>query len=259
MSLLLDFFVFIFGAILGSFLNVCIHRIPKGESVVRPSSHCPGCLKPIAWFDNIPLLSFLMLGRKCRHCAAKISSRYFLVELLSAGVWWGLFQIYGPSPFFLTGVVLFSILLAVSATDLETGFIPDKFTFPGMAVGFLLSTAFPMIQGESLWYWGFLKSLAGFAGGGGILLAIGLLGNLIFKKESMGGGDIKLIAMMGAFLGIEKVLLVFLFAPLLALPFALYVKWVKKNETIPFGPFLALGGAILFVYGDWIGKTLFYF
>ena len=98
-----------------------------------------------------------------------------------------------------------------------------------------------------------------FVAGGGILLAIGFFGNWIFKKESMGGGDIKLIAMLGAFLGVEKVLLVFLFAPLAAIPFALYMKFARKAETIPFGPFLALAGALLFVYGDWIGKTLFYF
>ena len=128
-----------------------------------------------------------------------------------------------------------------------------------MAAGFLLSALFPALQVESLWYRGELKSLLGFVAGGGILLAIGFFGNWIFKKESMGGGDIKLIAMLGAFLGVEKVLLVFLFAPLAAIPFALYMKFARKAETIPFGPFLALAGALLFVYGDWIGKTLFYF
>ncbi|OGW82777.1 MAG: hypothetical protein A2Z83_05305 [Omnitrophica bacterium GWA2_52_8] len=259
MTLFFDGFIFFLGAVFGSFLNVCIHRVPKGESVVKPGSRCPECLKPIRWFDNIPVLSFLALRGQCRNCGVKISPRYFLVELSSGGFWLGLWKLYGFSGFSAAGVILFSILLVVSATDFETGFIPDKLTFPGMAAGFLLSALFPALQGESLWYRGELKSLLGFVAGGGILLAIGFFGNWIFKKESMGGGDIKLIAMLGAFLGVEKVLLVFLFAPLAAIPFALYMKFARKAETIPFGPFLALAGALLFVYGDWIGKTLFYF
>ncbi len=259
MIMLLDLFVFIFGAVFGSFLNVCIHRIPKGESILRPPSHCPACHTLIGWFDNIPLASFLMLSGKCRSCGARIPFRYFFVELFSAGFWLWLWRLYGPSPFFLAAVILFSILTVISATDFETGLIPDKMTLPGMAAGFLLSAVFPFFHGETVWYWGFLKSLLGFGTGGGILLGIGLLGNLIFKKESMGGGDIKLIAMLGAFLGLEKTLLVFLFAPVTAIPFALYMKYARRAETIPFGPFLAASGALLFVYGDWIGKTFFYF
>ncbi len=256
---MIDSFLFFLGAVFGSFLNVCIHRIPKEESIVRPASHCPACQQGIAWQDNIPLVSFLWLRCRCRNCRAKISPRYFLVELFSGGLWLWLWKLYGLSGFFIAGVLLFSILLVVSATDFETGLIPDKLTFPGMAAGILLSVFFPALQKENLWYWGGLKSLLGLATGGGILLGIGFFGNWVFKKESMGGGDIKLIAMLGAFLGIEKTLLVFLFAPLMAIPFALYMKFARKAETIPFGPFLALAGALLFVYGDWIGRTLFYF
>lgn len=259
MTVLTGAFIFVIGAIFGSFLNVCIHRIPKEESIVSPPSHCPGCRQGIAWSDNVPLASFLFLRGKCRNCGIKIPARYFFVELLSAGFWLGLWQLYGLSGFFAAGVVLFSILTVVSATDLETGFIPDKLTFPGMAVGLGLSAIFPALQRESVWYWGGVQSLLGLAAGGGLLLAIGIFGTWVFKKESMGGGDIKLIAMLGAFLGIEKALLVFLFAPFMAIPFALYMKFAHKAETIPFGPFLALAGALLFVYGDWIGKTLFYF
>ena len=259
MTVLLEIFVFIFGAVFGSFMNVCVHRIPKGESIVRPASHCPECLKPIAWFDNIPLVSFLALRARCRHCGTKIAARYFLIELITAGSWLWLFEIYGPSPFFLAGIILFSILIAVTATDFETGFIPDKLTFPGMAAGVLLSVLFPVLHGEAARHLGLLRSLFGFGTGGGILLGIALLGNLIFKKDSMGGGDIKLAAMMGAFLGFEKTLLVLLFAPLAAVPFARYMKFTKKAETIPFGSFLALSGALLFIYGVWIGTKLFYF
>lgn len=250
-------FIFTFGLLVGSFLNVCIVRFPKGESVITPGSHCVHCGKSIAWYDNIPLLSYLILSGKCRNCKKKISFRYFLVELLSGLMWFLLWDCFGISPLFVAGVVLYSILLAVAVTDLETGIIPDKLTLPGMFLGLAISTIMPLVQNEVLWYRGLMQSALGFLAGGGILLVTGFLGNWIFKKEAMGGGDIKLLAMIGAFLGLNDVVLVFLFSPVIAVPFALYAKTVHKSETIPFGPFLALTGAVFFIFGEKILSSFF--
>ncbi len=244
--------VFVFGAVIGSFLNVCIHRMPKDESIVSPGSHCPHCGKAVRPLDNIPLISFLILGGKCRACSAPISPRYFAVELANAFSWLCLLKIYGLSPFFYAGAVLFSILLAVTVTDLETGLIPDKLTFPGMLTGLAMSAVWPVLQGQNIWYLGLAHSALGLLAGGGILLAVGFLGNLIFKKESMGGGDIKLLAMMGSMMGFEKVLLIFFLSPFLGLPVALYMRWFRKQETIPFGPYLAMAGVCSFLYGNYL-------
>jgi len=224
--------------------------------VVSPASHCPNCQKPIVWYDNIPLLSFVLLRAKCRYCAQKISPRYFFVELANGVIWLWLWHLYGASVQFFAAAVLFSILFAVTITDFETGFIPDLLTFPGIAAGLIFSAFSPMLQNESVWFMGLGKSFLGLLVGGGTLLLIGWLGNFIFKKDSMGGGDIKLLAMIGAFIGMQKIILVFLLAPMAAMPFALYTKFFRKAETIPYGPFLALVGAIFFVYGNRITSLI---
>ncbi len=250
--MIIGVFVFIFGLILGSFLNVCIHRIPKGESIIKPGSHCPHCQHPVAWFDNIPLLSFMCLGGRCRHCQKEISTRYFAVELISGLILLGLWRLYGFSGAWAAGSLFFLILLASSLTDLETGFIPDKLTFPGMALGILASVLWPELHREPLRVLGLRDAVFGLLAGGALLGVLGLAGNFIFKKESMGGGDIKLLAMIGSFLGAKEIVLVFFIAPLAAIPFALYAKFGKKAKTIPYGPFLALTGAVFYLYGDWI-------
>ena len=252
------FFMFIFGAVTGSFLNVCVHRLPREESVIRPRSHCPACKKTIAWYDNIPIFSFLILGGKCRACGARIRFRYYVVELVSGLLWVFLWRRYGLSPLFFYALILLSILLAVSLTDLETGYIPDALTFFGMGSGLLLSTVFPRLIEENLWYRGLWQSFLGLLAGGGSLLALGLLGNLIFRKESMGGGDIKLLAMIGTFMGTKKVLFVLMYAPIISLPFVLF-KLFKKEKTIPFGPFLALSGAWFFIYGERFLSEFYFF
>ncbi len=252
-------FIFFLGLVFGSFLNVCIYRFPREESIVRPGSHCPHCRTPIAWQDNIPLVSFILLGGKCRHCRARISFRYFLTELASGGLWAGLWFYYGFGVFFAAGVVFLSILLAVSFTDLETGYIPDALTLPGMAAGILLSALFPVLQGSHGWSRGLLQSLAGLLAGGGSLYLIGMIGDKVFRKESMGGGDIKLLALIGSFIGLQKVILVLFFAPVLALPVALGAKLFRKAETIPFGPYLALAGAVFYLWGGHIVAEFFYY
>lgn len=249
-------FIFLMGICVGSFLNVCIHRMPRDQSVVLPGSHCPKCKTPIHWYDNIPVLSYFILKGKCRACGESFSPRYALTELATGLMWTALYFVFGLSWMFVIAISYFSILLALSITDLETGYIPDKLSLPGLGLGLLFSGAYPLLHHETIWYWGLLRSVMGALGGGGFLLLVGLMGNLIFKKDSMGGGDIKLLAMIGAFLGVKEAIILFFFSPILALPVGLYAKFVKKEETIPFGPYLAIMGAIFFFVGD---KIISYF
>ena len=248
---------FLFGTVFGSFLNVCIYRFPREESIVWPGSHCGSCGKPVRPYDNVPLLSYILLRGKCRDCKAAIPMRYFWVELATGILWALIGYFYGVSPMAAACLVLFTILIGVTATDFETGYIPDLFSLPGMAAGLIFSAWIPALHDQTIWYQALWRSAAGLLLGGGILLLTGVIGNWIYKKDSMGGGDIKLIAMLGAFLGMQKVLLVFLLGPILALPFALYVKFASKEETIPYGPFLALAGAWLIFYGEQTWKFFF--
>ncbi|HOW58509.1 MAG TPA: prepilin peptidase [Candidatus Omnitrophota bacterium] len=243
-------FVFILGAIVGSFLNVCIYRMPRDLSIVWPGSFCPHCEKPIAWYYNIPLVSFIFLRGKCAQCKKPIPVRYLLVEIVNALLWWLLWKQYGLSVDFVTAALFFSLLLVVILTDFETGLIPDLITFPGMMAGLLLSVIGNAHFPQAFWYQRLLASFIGLVVGGGILLLTGWFGTLVFRKDSMGGGDVKLLAMMGAFLGASNAGLIFLLAPFPALPFGLWQRYVKKEETIPFGPFLALSGALLFMHGN---------
>jgi leader peptidase (prepilin peptidase)/N-methyltransferase len=172
------------------------------------------------------------------------------VELITAGIALFLWQRYGLSVEFFTSAIFFAMIIVVTMTDFETGLIPDEITITGMIVGLGLSVADHGHFAQSFWYQKLLASGAGLLAGGGILLLIGWLGKLVFRKDSMGGGDVKLLAMIGAFVGLTKVGLIFFLAPFPALPFALWQRYVKKEETIPFGPFLALTGAFIFMEGD---------
>lgn len=250
MEFLTSFFIFVFGAVVGSFLNVCIYRMPRDVSVVRPRSFCPQCKTKIPWHENIPLLSYGLLGGKCSHCKKRIHVRYFIIELASAILWWVLWRQNGFSAEFVMGIVFFSILLAVTVTDFETGLIPDQLMVVGIVTGLLGSICGNQHFPQAVWYQRLFMSLLGFFAGGGILYITGWIGKWIFHKESMGGGDVKLLAMMGSFLGAMAAIGIFLLAPFLALPFALWQRWIKKEETIPFGPFLALAGALFFVHGN---------
>jgi len=255
---LASIYVFCFGLIVGSLLNVLIHRLPRGESVIFPGSQCPECKEKILWFDNIPVWSYLRLNGKCRRCGTRIPLRYTAVELLTGFICLGLYFKYGLSIKLGIGVIFLSLLLAVMVTDIETGLIPDALTLPGMIIGLVLTGFFPeYLTGEAVWWQGIKASAIGLLGGGIILWVTAWLGELIFRKESMGGGDIKLMAMMGAFLGFQKVCLIFFLAPVLALPVALYAKFAKKAETIPFGPYLSIAGGIMYIYGDTAVKYFF--
>ncbi|MFH1208192.1 MAG: prepilin peptidase [Candidatus Omnitrophota bacterium] len=245
-----SWFVFFVGAVVGSFLNVCIYRMPRDLSIVLPRSFCPHCKAKIPWYENIPLASYLLLRGKCFRCRKPIAFRYFLVELAAAGIALWLWQRYGLSVEFVASAIFFAMIIVVTMTDFETGLIPDQITYAGMILGLGLSVAGYGHFTQAFWYQKLLASGAGLLTGGGILLLIGWLGKLVFRKDSMGGGDVKLLAMIGAFVGVTKVVLIFFLAPFPALPLAIWQRFVKKEETIPFGPFLALTGAFIFMEGD---------
>jgi leader peptidase (prepilin peptidase)/N-methyltransferase len=231
----------VLGSAVGSFLNVCISRLPAGESIVRPRSRCPGCGTAIAWYDNVPLLGFLFLRGRCRSCRARISWQYPAVELAGLAIWRGMALLCGPTPKGLHGAVLFSILLAIALTDARHYLIPDPLSIGGLAAGLTLS----LLAGPPTP----LMALAGAAVGFFVLLGVGALGEWAFKKPAMGGGDMKMMAMVGAFLGpVGAMLTIFLGALTGSLIFGPIS--LKTGKLVPFGVFLALGAAVTFLVGD---------
>lgn len=241
-------FVFILGSIVGSFLNVCIYRLPRDQSIVTPRSFCPRCRKPIRWYDNIPFASFLLLRGRCRFCRRRISSIYLIVEALTAALFVFFYQRFGWGPFFWIYVSFFSSLLVASFIDLEHQLIPDSISVGGLGIGILLSFFIPQLHGTQNRWASLLSSSIGVLVGGGSIYLIGMLGNFLFKKESMGGGDVKLLAMVGALLGWEKALLAFFVAPLFGSVVGVTLKLTKGAEIIPYGPFLSLASFIAFLW-----------
>ncbi|MBI3999958.1 MAG: prepilin peptidase [Candidatus Omnitrophica bacterium] len=243
-------FIFILGTIFGSFFNVCIHRLPREESIAWPPSRCPACQKSIAWYDNIPLLSLVCLKGCCRYCGVRIAPRYFVVEFMTGLFYLWIWFYFGLTVQALVCAVLFSLLLVATVVDLEHQIIPDEVSLGGFGAGILFSILIPSLHGETIWWRGLIHSALGALVGGGIIYATGVIGSFIFKKEAMGGGDVKLLAMLGAFVGWKKVILVYLLAPVLALPLGLFLKFVKRADVIAYGPFLSLAGWMSFLWGD---------
>ncbi len=312
-------FFFILGSIIGSFLNVCIVRLPKEKSVVFPSSHCPKCQKPIAWYDNIPLISWLLLGGRCRHCKGKIAFRYWMVELLTGIVFMVFYNYYGAISILPAYLVMVSCFIVATFVDIEHRIIPDEISIGGMWAGLILSTLIPSLHSssENLLVGGFIagfivllclflewiypffckhlmaeeqgyddkplkililtslliiyvvnahwikgpqllnihlhglaSAMAGFIIGGGTIYAMGLIGDIIFRKESMGGGDVKLMAMIGAFLGWKVALLSFFIAPFFGGVVGIVEKIRTKESTIAYGPFIVLGALVSLFWGD---------
>jgi len=262
--------VFIFGSIVGSFLNVCIHRMPLGESVVWPRSRCPKCQKRIPGYDNIPFISFILLKGKCRFCHEKISWRYPLVELITAVMFVVLFLRFGLTYNFFFYMVLLWALIISTFVDIKHRIIPDEVSIGGLIIGFILSA----VRGLTTqpWHYSFrpaLLSLAGILVGGGIIYLTGKLFDLVYFKmlkkpaiqgetESMGGGDVKLLAMIGAFLGPQRALLTFFLAPFLAIIVGLYNLISKKDHLIPYGPFLSLAAQASLFWADKVFAFLFF-
>ena len=242
---MLEAFVFVLGICIGSFLNVCIYRIPRNQSIVLPGSKCPSCGTRLGSLDLIPLLSYLVLKGKCRHCGAPVSARYFIVELLTGILFVSIYFRYGltwHTPIFWT---LTSILIAASFIDYEFHIIPNGLVLAGFAVALLAN-----LSGYNI---PFLEGVYGLAVGGGFLGIVALASLLLLKKEGMGGGDIKLMAMVGLFIGWQATALALMLAVLSAALVSLLLmalKLLKRGDHIPFGPFLAIGSLLAILYGN---------
>lgn len=239
---LFGFYAFVFGLCIGSFLNVCIYRLPNSQSIVHPGSACPSCGNAIRWYDNIPLLSYVILRGRCRKCRHPISLRYPMVELISGLFAWITWLKFGLHPQTVIYFAFIAALLAITFIDIDHRIIPDVISLPGIPIGFLVSFAIPSVT--------WLASLIGILIGGGILLVIAWGYHLITGKEGMGGGDIKLLAMIGAFLGWQGVLFTIIASSFTGTLIGLLVMLRTRQGTklaVPFGPFLSLG-AIMYVF-----------
>lgn len=237
-------FAFIFGAVVGSFLNVCIYRLPKEESVVFPPSHCPDCGYRIRWYDNVPIVSYLVLKGKCRSCSAPISPQYPIVEAINALLTLFLFMRFGLSRAFLVLFLFCSAMVVVTFIDLEHQIIPDAISLPGIVAGFVFSFFIPQL--------GWKTSLIGMLAGGGSLYLVAFLYHLFTGKEGMGGGDIKLLAMMGAFFGWKSIPFIIFVSSLAGSIIGVTVMLIQKKDAklaIPFGPFLVFGAILYIFYG----------
>lgn len=265
----LTFLVVYFGACLGSFLNVCVYRIPAELSVVTPGSHCMTCKTPIKWYDNVPIIGYLVLRGKCRACGQHYSSRYMWVEiitmLLLLLVWlsWG----DSPRPLKLAGfedpllipvygLYIFALLLA-TFIDLDHMIIPDRVSWGGIIVGLILSPLVPSMHG-AVEYLPALKSSAIGAGVGfGTLFAIGMLGTFMFKKEAMGFGDVKLMGAIGAFIGWKGALFTIMFSSVVGAIFGISIVLLKRTTLqlkIPYGPYIAVAAMVWIFWGSiWVG------
>ena len=249
----------LFGAMLGSFLNVCVYRLPRSESVVRPRSRCPACGAMVAWFDNVPVLSWLVLRGKCRQCGARISIQYPLVEAVAAVIWAGSLYVLGPVADALAAATFLTLLLGILLTDAQHFIIPDEFSLGGLGAGLALA----FFTGI-----GIVQSLVGAATGFALLWVVKAAGDFALRRgwiggsevqetlgadeppSTMGGGDIKMLAMIGAFLGwrgvLASVFLGALLGTLVSLPYLVR----GKKPLVAFGIYLALGAFITLLAGD---------
>ncbi|HPR68946.1 MAG TPA: prepilin peptidase [Kiritimatiellia bacterium] len=248
----LSAFIFLAGLCIGSFLNVCIWRIPRDESIVFPGSHCPACGHAIAPWDNLPLLSWLILNGRCRHCRGPISPRYFLVELLTGALFTALWLVHGVSV--LTPVYLLFAAALVMATfiDLDHLILPDRVTLGGMILGPVLSFALPALQGQTQRLPALVHSLIGLALGYGLLWLVATLGRFILKRDAMGMGDLKLLGAIGACLGGQAVLFTIFVSSLTGTLLGLGLIAAGKKELqskIPYGPHLALAAVLWMLCG----------
>lgn len=235
-------FALTLGLCVGSFLNVLIYRLPLGRSIVKPGSACPNCGAGIRWYDNIPVLSYILLHGKCRRCQSRISPRYPLAEIITGLLSLVLFHQYGLSWAYLFYFLFVSALIAIIFIDFDHQIIPDVITYPGIVAGFISSLILPNIT--------YRDSLIGIILGGGILYLIALGYLMLAKREGMGGGDIKLLAMIGAFLGWQALPFTILVSALLGSVVGI-IAMLKTGKdakmAIPFGPFLSIG-AILYLF-----------
>lgn len=247
-------FIFVFGALIGSFLNVCIYRIPRSQSIIWPSSRCPSCNNPINYYDNIPIFSyFFLLKGRCRSCREKISGKYPLVEALNACIYLLVFWRFGPGWSSAVYCILCSALIVITFIDLDFQIIPDRITLPGIPLGLIAGSFIlpdPFLRATDL---GYKASLVGAVSGFSLFYLVAFLSIKILKKEGMGGGDIKLMAMLGAFLGWKAVILTTFLGSLSGSIIGIGLiafRGREKGSLIPFGPFLALGALLSLFFGQ---------
>jgi leader peptidase (prepilin peptidase)/N-methyltransferase len=239
----------VFGAMIGSFLNVCIYRLPLRRSIVWPGSACGSCGHMLAWFENVPVVSYLILRGRCRACRAAISLRYPLVELLTAAMFAGTWWYYGPSALLVSRLMFGCALIVLFAIDLEHHLLPNVITLPGIFVGF----AFSLFTEP-----GWMASLAGILVGGGVLWGIAEVYYLIRHEDGLGMGDVKMLAMIGAFVGWKLMLITLMMASFAGSIVGIILIVSKRGGmkyALPFGTFLALGAALAATIGpgvlDW--------
>lgn len=251
-------FVFVFGLMIGSFLNVCIYRIPLKKSIINPPSGCPGCGEKIRFYDNIPVISYIILKGRCRHCRQPISLMYPLIELITGLLSLAIFVNYYPDyQQYLAFFIFVSALIVITFIDLSHQIIPDIISIPGIVAGFLSTVFFNIISAYPIaWY----DSLLGIIMGGGILYIIAVGYEKLTGKQGMGGGDVKLLAMIGAWMGWRAMPLTLLVSSLTGSIIgaaALLIAGKGLRTRIPFGPFLVLGALIYLFFGNRI--EYFYF
>ena len=236
--------VFIFGLCIGSFLNVCIYRIPAEKSIAFPGSACPNCNTAIKFYDNIPVLSYISLGGKCRQCHAHISLRYPLIECLAGATSLGLYLKYGLSVEAVVYLLFISTLIVITFIDIDHRIIPDRITIPGVFFFFITAFAIPTLS--------WVDSLLGILIGGGSLFAVAVLYHLLTRKEGMGGGDIKLLAMIGALVGWKGVFFTIFVSSAVGTLVGLSIMIATRQNlklAVPFGPFLSIGAATYIFFG----------
>jgi leader peptidase (prepilin peptidase)/N-methyltransferase len=224
----------IVGAMVGSFLNVCIHRLPRGESIVHPRSRCPHCGHQIAWFENVPVVSWVVLGARCRKCRARISPMYPIVELTTALLFAACAVAFGPTLLFLSRAIFVAAMLTLAITDLRERILPNAITYPGVIVGLLFSLVLPP---------GIVSALVGAVAGAAVPWLIGELYYRVRRIEGLGMGDVKMLAMIGAFLGWQMALVTLFAGSLLGVLVGVPITVIKRDRyyMIPLGTFLAIG------------------
>jgi len=238
-------FAALFGAVIGSFLNVCIHRLPRGTSIVWPASACPACGRALSWFENIPIASYLFLRGRCRTCGAPISARYPIVEALTAAMFPAAWWYYGPGPLLVSRLIFGCALIVLFAIDLEHHLLPNVITLTGIVIGFLLS--FTTDQP------GWRSSLIGIVAGGGVLFLIAEVYYRVRHEEGLGMGDVKMLAMMGAFLGWPLAILSLMIASVAGTIIGIGLIVTGRGTmkyALPFGTFLAIGAAVSAAVGQ---------
>jgi leader peptidase (prepilin peptidase)/N-methyltransferase len=234
-------YVVIIGLALGSFLNVCILRLPKEQSILHPRSACTSCGRQLSWYENIPVFSYIALLGRCRTCGTRISIQYPLIELVTGAIWVAAYLYYDGLGQWLAAAVFGTLLLGIAVTDAREYIIPDEFSLGGLVIGLALS--FAPGRPEPLW------SFAGAALSFALMYGVAVVGEWAFKKPALGGGDIKMMAMVGAFLGpLHALLTIFVGSLVGAVIFGPI--GLKTGKLVPFGVFLALGAAVVYVWGD---------